>query len=727
MRKDLLGQLGSVITLITAFLLPLWVVPLTINPFGFQKQYLFLALAGITTALWIIQTVRNKRILLSLSFINVSAILAMVVMAVSAFIIPNTAYQLSGRFILVASTAAFLLFGASVVKQLTWNKLLKTWLWSATLLSLLSLTQFTPWSLSKLLNQLLGTDFADGLVFSLAESPMAYLTFAVPVGLAGLVAVVRQSLKGSDAGQSRALELLKGYLPWSVITLASAAVSGVAVMLDENARPLILPFRYGWGIAVESFKQLPTFLVGFGPENFISAFHRFRDVSYNTTPHWDVLFNSSSSELLHTLTTTGVLGVAAWLLFFFALLSIVRKKLVNNPSLLVFVLIQLGLFLFLPFSVLNWAVLAITAIAVMAELRHQKTDAVKDVVVMLSAIRIVPEGGIKAVRTSAGFAYVISALIAFLGIFGFYLAGRVYAASAAYYLSLRSAVADDAITTYNRQQLAIRLNPVDPLYRRSYANTNLAIAQALSQQGEDLTEEDQNTLAQLIQQSIREARNAASLNPADTANWEVIAAVYSQLLDVEGADEWTNAALVQAIQTDPVAPGLRLSLAGLYRQLNQPVQAQRIIEQAIELKPDWANSYFNYGDILEVQQEYYLAYQSYLRTRELLPQDSPDREVVQAKIDELRPQAEEQFQQMQAEAQAAQEAAQQGQGIPSPEQPTLPEDEVQLENPPEGFNEILEGEGAGENTQPNNESETQVESPQPSPEEAIVLPEEVDL
>lgn len=724
-NKDLIASLGSNLVLSAAFLLPLWFVPLTVNAFGFQKQYLFVILAAVMLLLWIAQSLKNKRVLFSLSTINVAMVAAAVVTGISAAIVPNTLYHLSGRFVLITALATFLLFGASVARNLRWQSVLKIWLYTASLLSVLTLLQFTPFGPSAWLNQLMGTSFPNTLVFNLAESPLVFLTFALPVALAGFVATFKQSAANKD--ETPAMRLLKSPLPWSVVTLATSAVVGVAMATDAALRPALLPFRYGWSIAVESFKQLTSFLVGFGPENFPNAFHRFRDVSYNTTDLWDVRFGTSSSELLHTLTTTGVLGVAALALFFLALFLAARKQLRENPSLMVFIVTYAIMFLVLPFSSLVWTVLAITALVTMSELRLAKTNSVKDVVVMLSAIQIVPEGSMKAVRTNAGFAYVVSALVLILGVLGFYSAGRVYAANVMYYLSLVSATQNDAVKTYERQQWAIRLNPVDPLYRRTYANTNLAVAQALSQKGEDLTEEEQQTMAKLLQQSIREARNSATLNPAQTENWETIATVYSQLLDVEGAPDWANAALVQAIQTDPVAPGLRLSLAGLYRQLEQPVQAQRLIEQAIELKPDWANAYYNYGDILEMQQQPILAYQAYQQTLQLLPADSQDRETVQKKLDELRPAAEEALKQLQ-EQQQAQQQAQQGQDgegaqqqtqnqqqLNAPEEATLPEEQPQVENPPEGFQEIV-----------NNEQPATQESPTPQQgNDNIVLPEDV--
>lgn len=73
----------------------------------------------------------------------------------------------------------------------------------------------------------------------------------------------------------------------------------------------LLPYRFGWAIAVEAFKNAPVF--GVGPENFISAFTRFKPMEINQTDYWNASFGLGSNWYLHILTTTGLLGLAAYL------------------------------------------------------------------------------------------------------------------------------------------------------------------------------------------------------------------------------------------------------------------------------------------------------------------------------------------------------------------------------------------------------------------------------
>ncbi len=61
-----------------------------------------------------------------------------------------------------------------------------------------------------------------------------------------------------------------------------------------DLRPLLLPFPYGWEIAIENFKNLKALFLGIGPENFLLAFHRLRAASYNLLPFWMVRFGAAA-------------------------------------------------------------------------------------------------------------------------------------------------------------------------------------------------------------------------------------------------------------------------------------------------------------------------------------------------------------------------------------------------------------------------------------------------
>jgi tetratricopeptide (TPR) repeat protein len=444
-----------------------------------------------------------------------------------------------------------------------------------------------------------------------------------------------------------------------------------------------------------------------GPENFLQVFHRLRNPSYNLLPFWMVRFGSSSSELLQVLVTGGLLGLAAWSGMLLALFQVVKKIGRKEPGLAASAVIHMALFFVLPFNNLLWITLGLTALAALNELRHHLPDLVKDVVILLSAIRVVSPNNIKTMKTQAGFSLTVSIVVVALAALMAYGAGRVWAASVFFEFSRQSALRNEGVATYQNLQKAIALQPNNPAYRRSYATTNLAIAQSLASKP-DLSESERETLTQLIQQSIREARNAATINPVETENWENLAGIYTNLLEIQGADEWALAANIQAIQTDPVSPALRLALGNLNLRLGKTDDALRAYEQAIQLKPDWVDAFGNYGVALEQKKELALALQSFQKARSLSPEGSEVAKALDERIAALQEQlAEQQKKQAAAEAKNGQQAS-----LPAPTQPSVPS-APQQQSVPGGFEEVVSGQ------QPAEQQST------PEPTGNVVLPSNV--
>jgi tetratricopeptide (TPR) repeat protein len=216
-----------------------------------------------------------------------------------------------------------------------------------------------------------------------------------------------------------------------------------------------------------------------------------------------------------------------------------------------------------------------------------------------------------------------------------YFSGRAYAAEVAFKQSLDAAAKNDGLATYNAQRQTLMLNPFSPRYHRAYAATNLALANSLAS-NKDLTEQDKQNIAQLIQQAIREAKIAVTLEPNNTANWENLTLVYRSLINAaEGADQWTIAALSQAILSDPVNPALRVDLGGIYYALGRYDQAIRLFQQAAELKPDYANAFYNLSHAYLMKKEIVLAYDNMRQTLSLTPADSADYAKAKGELEEL--------------------------------------------------------------------------------------------
>ena len=75
------------------------------------------------------------------------------------------------------------------------------------------------------------------------------------------------------------------------------------------------------------------------------------------------------------------------------------------------------------------------------------------------------------------------------------------------------------LKTYEELNRVLQINPYSDRYHLVAAELNLAIANSIAKKT-DIKDEDKNTISQLIQQSITEAKAAVSLNPQKASNWD---------------------------------------------------------------------------------------------------------------------------------------------------------------------------------------------------------------
>jgi tetratricopeptide (TPR) repeat protein len=187
---------------------------------------------------------------------------------------------------------------------------------------------------------------------------------------------------------------------------------------------------------------------------------------------------------------------------------------------------------------------------------------------------------------------------------------------------LAAAQQNDAVAVYNAQSRAVQLNPYLDEIRRGYASTNIAIASALAQKS-DITEQETQQFSQLIQQAIRESQAATLLDPTDTNNWTLLSQIYRSLIgSADAADQWTVSSYVNAIQTDPQNPILRVELGGVLFGTQNYDQAAQFFQQAIESKPDYANAYYNLANTLVKLNRLPEAKSVYQNTLQLIEADS---------------------------------------------------------------------------------------------------------
>ncbi len=330
-----------------------------------------------------------------------------------------------------------------------------------------------------------------------------------------------------------------------------------------------LDMTSAWAVAVETFKRSPIW--GVGPGNFIEAFNFYRPASYNLTSTWANGFLHSNSGILNLWTELGavamvILGmVISWVL-----------KLKKNFDF--GVILMMGVVaLFLPVNLVGLMLLAWTMMMLSGEgKRFGLTLKVGD-----NGFNVAP--------------WVMVGLLLMGVVYGGYWSYRILAGDITMRQSLLAAGKNDGGGTYNLQIKAIGLNPTLAEYRRVYSQTNLALAKTLLV-NENLSDEDKEKASTLIQQSVREAKSAIALDENNPMYWSNLAAIYRDLVGVvDGAADWSFQAYQQAAVFDPSNPVIKLELGGLLYAAERYDEADRVFEQVVSAKPDFANGWYNWA------------------------------------------------------------------------------------------------------------------------------------
>jgi len=288
--------------------------------------------------------------------------------------------------------------------------------------------------------------------------------------------------------------------------------------------------------------------------------------------------------------------------------------------------------------------------------------------------------------------YLVIVLFSFIFLTGFgYILGRSYLAEIYFKKALDGVVKNDAKQAYENMRQAIILNPYIERFRLNFSQLNLLLsnniaAKASQPQEKDkkpsqLSEQDRQNISQAIQAAIAEGKAAISLNPQKAQNWENLAQIYQNIINIaQGADVWTISSYQRAIVADPQNPVYRLNLGGVYYSLGNFEEASKIFEQAVILKPDWPNAYYNLAWANFQKQKYQEAVSAMENVIKLLDpkKDKNDYEKAKKELEEFKKKL------PQEEKQATEEGKTQPKlTLPSPIPTTTPQIQLPKEASPE--------------------------------------------
>lgn len=627
------SKLVALTSLSAGFILsPLFFLPLTTDFFAFQKQVLILAVTAIALIAWSIHNIITKAVRITISPLLLPLILYSGVVVTSlATNPPQTPDTWFGRGALYLILAVYYLLTTSLVQApQTIKKIINIFLGVTSLVSL--------WGILSSL----GAFEATGLPAFLAAK-----TFSPTGSLLSLVGFLTTTLPLSLilAFKTKTGARKMQYFLASGLTISAIILVGYQLLPDQQFAVTLLPKLAGWSIAIDTLKSKVLF--GAGPGNFITQFTRFKPISLNQTNLWAVNFTTSANEYLHLLTTLGIGGLVSFGLVVAGFFKLTKHESGTRTTALQLalkasVLATLVLGLFVPFTTLIWITLVgYLSLTVGLSKVKSRTSKVKDVILTISAITMVDPGAdTKTADSTQTFPGILPWVLAVPTIVGLGLVsfnvGKTYASEVVFRNSLVAANQNLGGETYNLQIKALNAQGGIDRYRVAYSNTNFALANSLSQQGE-LTDQDRQTITQLVQQAVREARVATQINPFKAGNWENLANLYRQLVNfAEGSDEFAVASYLQAVQLDPANPRLRLDLGGLLFSLERFEEAEDRFLESVQLKPDYANAYYNLAQAYKSQEKYLQAYQSLQQVGALVEAGSEDAIKLQEEITELQ-------------------------------------------------------------------------------------------
>ncbi len=683
---------------VVMFLLPVFILPIVTGAYGFAKNW-FLGVAGLVgVVVWLAGVVMGKMAFRK-SRVMILAGLFLVWSLVSWLRLPMGVQMRSLMspmgFGTMVTFFVWIFLWIQVADRKEWNRQLLFLSGGAVVVGLGALLVFLlpdgslPLNIPKE-NPMLSIGTSWSLTGSLQSEVILFLFLAIEWGRR-LVRKLKLAEKGSEGG---------GYMVEAAVTVFFVLLMLLGLYRIVKYGWLRLDVTSSWVIAVESLKRSPLWGVGVG--NFLQAFNMYRPTSYNMTSTWASGFGVSGLAFLQVWTELGLGGLL--------LLVLVIKGWWRQREVLtgrkkidwIRMGLMLGLWLLLPASLLTLWLFLWLITGRIYKARESKSKG--------SRWQLTKDGGSFDVTVGLriGMAVVVLAMVGYGG----YWWGRIITGEIYLRRSFVAMAQNDGGATYDLQIKAMGANPRVADYRRFYSQTNLSISSnyLTPPEGEEVSQEAQENASVLIEQSVREAKAAVALDELNASYWANLASIYMAVAGiVEGAGDWSLQAYQQAVALDPVNPLLRIDLGGLLYGAGRYEESDRVFEQAVVNKNDYANSWYNWAHAAKMSGRLADAVTRLSQALALVPVDSGDYEKADEELTVWKKELDEARAQLAAQQQQAQQQQQQPETLQKPEPlPTVVEGGVEVDTdelePPEAVVSPVEEGGeeeiVGEDDQP---------------------------
>ncbi len=470
-----------------------------------------------------------------------------------------------------------------------------------------------------------------------------YLLFVLPIGLYFLAPFlfnkqVRENLKNKRANIAK----LAAFGATSIIILIGLIIS-IYTLIGPNMF-IVLPLETGFqtafaAISQDSGRLLQGLLFGSGFGEYLIDFTKFKQATFNANPTlWNLPFIHSSTFVLELLATTGLLGVLSFLFICY--------KAVKEKPLFIPLIIVLATAFVLPFSffslTLVFFILAIYAILRGLIDEQKYFDVELELVAFKKGLFAFSPQTVRERAYSKALSYTIFVTILVLILaFGF-ISFNYLSTNVTFQKSFVAASQNNGQLMYNYQNIALSsiTGRYNDGYLREFSQTNFILANTLGAsipQGASPSAQTQQIIYTLLQQSINTARQATTISPQNTLNWQNLAGIYRNLIGFgQNADSFAILAQQQAIQLDPTNPQEYIILGGIYYQLGLWDKAQEQFQLAINLKSDYPNAYYNLSHALIQKGDLKGALANFQIVKSLVEKDPANLSKINSEIDQLQ-------------------------------------------------------------------------------------------
>lgn len=330
-------------------------------------------------------------------------------------------------------------------------------------------------------------------------------------------------------------------------------------------------------------KKDPVF--GIGPNKFGTAWSMYKPTTVNSTVFWNTVFSSGSGLLPTFATTTGILGIVSWLIFFTLFImggvKSIFSSIKNGTNRETMAFFVLSFYLFVAcFFYSGGAVVFLLAMAFagiflgLFASNHKKGE------ILISFL--------DDHRKSFFSILFLIVIIIFSAAVSFKYIERL--TSLSYFRkALVAPKVPEAESAINKA-LALYVND---LYLRAYVQVYLVKLNALVGKNDStLSDTNKADLQTNLSQAINGARLAIAFNSTNYLNLETLGSIY-QVAGSLGVKDAYDSAIEQykiASTLNPFNPGIKLAIANTYFQNGKNKDAKDYANTALSLKGDYVDA-----------------------------------------------------------------------------------------------------------------------------------------